>query len=73
MDMNTMLEGVSTYGVLPLLFLIIWVLHKKILELDERLKKKEDELLGSAKENVALLHKVIAVLNKITKRDVDEL
>ena len=64
------------YGVIPILLIVIAYLHSKnkdhlktIKEKDTKIEDKNLEIREIEKENVGLLYKCLAALEKITKKN----
>lgn len=74
--MDDILIKISQYGVLPLL--LLWLRYfylkiqdhlKTIEDKDRQIEEKNLEIREIEKENVGLLYKCLAALEKITKND----
>ena len=68
-QMPELLQLIMQFGVLPLLLLLVYFMYKYILEINKRLISKDEEIRAIEKENVGLLYKCLAALEKITKKD----
>lgn len=81
--MNELLVLISNFGVIPLLLIFLHKMYARVRELQIEVKKKNEELINSEKEksdeirdiekqNVGLLMKAIAAINKITDKKNEE-
>lgn len=82
LDVGNIVEIVYQFGALPIMLFVIWKLYKINIDMYERLKDKNKEIIDLykennkeireiEKENIGLLHKTLSALNKIRK-DRDE-
>lgn len=70
-ELTNIMDMIQTFGVLPILCIIIWVLYKQVQKHEEKIDKLNDLVLSEAKNNAsevrAIHENTLAAINNLTE------
>lgn len=71
MELTNSIELIQTFGVLPILIVVIWVLYKQVQKHEEKIDKLNDIILAETKNNAievrAIHENTLTALGELTE------